>query len=96
MMSYIKGEVKYQVYYNEQNGYGVYKINIEETNEPYFDFESVATITGTFIPLEISGNYIFNGKMVFNQKYGYTFITDTYERILPTSKEGIIEFLSGE
>ena len=96
MMSYIKGEVKYQVYYNEQNGYGVYKINIEETNEPYFDFESVATITGTFIPLEISGNYIFNGKMVFNQKYGYTFITDTYERILPTSKEGIIEFLSGD
>ena len=96
MMSYIKGEVKFQVYYNDQNGYGVYKINIDETNEPYFDFEKVATITGTFIPLEIGGNYIFNGKIVFNQKYGYTFITETYERILPTSKDGIIEFLSGE
>ena len=96
MMSYVKGEVKFQVYYNDKSGYGVYKVNIDETNEPYFDFDKVATITGTFIPLEVGGNYIFNGKIVFNQKYGYTFITETYERILPTSKEGIIEFLSGE
>ena len=66
-MSFIKGEVSYKVYYNDQSSYGVYKVIIEETNEPYFDFQKSTTITGTFPPLEESGTYIFNGKLVFNQ-----------------------------
>ena len=95
-MSYIKGEVTYQIYYNDRTMYGVYKINIEETDESYFDFQKTATITGSFKPLENGVTYLFNGSMVFNQKYGYTFVCDTYERILPTSREGLIEFLSGD
>ena len=95
-MSFIKGEVSYKVYYNDQSSYGVYKVIIEETNEPYFDFQKSTTITGTFPPLEESGTYIFNGKLVFNQKYGYTFVADTVERVLPQSIEGLIDYLSGD
>ena len=72
-MSYIKGEVTYQIYYNDRTMYGVYKINIEETDESYFDFQKTATITGSFKPLENGVTYLFNGSMVFNQKYGYKF-----------------------
>ncbi|MCR5565196.1 MAG: ATP-dependent RecD-like DNA helicase [Gammaproteobacteria bacterium] len=95
-MSFIKGEVSYKVYYNDQSSYGVYKVIIEETNEPYFDFQKSTTITGTFPPLEESGTYIFNGKLVFNQKYGYTFVAETVERVLPQSIEGLIDYLSGD
>lgn len=95
-MSYVKGEVTYQVYYNEKNSYGVYRVEIDETNEPSFDFHKTCTITGFFHGIEEGANYTFNGKMSFNPKYGYSFIVETYERILPTSKEGIIEYLSGD
>lgn len=94
-MSYVKGEVSYQVYFNERNNYGVYRVEISETNEMSFDFKKTASITGYFDQLEIGAMYKFDGKMVFNQKYGYTFVVDKYERILPTSKEGVIEYLSG-
>ncbi|MCR5740949.1 MAG: ATP-dependent RecD-like DNA helicase [Gammaproteobacteria bacterium] len=96
MMSYLEGEVDFKVYYNEKTGYGVYKVLVEDTNEPYFALNKYATITGTFIPLEVNANYKFEGKISFNNKYGYSFVVDRAERILPTSIEGLIEYLSGD
>lgn len=95
-MSYIKGEVSYQVYFNKDNNYGVYKVQFEETNEPLLDFKTTCTISGYFADLEVGTSYTFNGSMKLNTKYGYSFVVETYERILPTSKEGIVSFLSSD
>ena len=95
-MSYIKGEVSHQVYLNVKNNYGVYKVSIEETDEPLLDFKKTATIAGTFFNIDVGSIYKFTGKMSFKERYGYSFIADTAERVLPTSKEGIIEYLSGD
>ena len=95
-MSYVKGEAVFQIFYNQKNNYGVYRIAIDETDEPSFDFQKIATITGYFQSIEIGAVYLFKGSMIFTEKYGYSFVTNSYERVLPTSREGIIEYLSGE
>ena len=95
-MSYIKGEVRFKVFENEANSYGIYKIDIEESDEEALRFYSTCSITGYFYSLEIGSTYIFKGELVESKKYGYTFKCETYERVLPTSRIGLIEFLSGD
>ena len=95
-MSYLKGEVDFKVYYNEKTGYGVYKVVVDETDEEYYEPKKIATIAGTFLPLEIGADYSFEGSLVFNQKYGYSYSVTKAERILPTSKDGLISFISGD
>ncbi len=95
-MSYIKGEVRFKVFENESNSFGIYKIDIEETDEDSLRFYSTCSVTGYFYALEIGSTYIFKGELSESKKYGYTFKCDTYERVLPTSKIGLIEFLSGD
>lgn len=95
-MSYVKGEVTYQIYFNNENNYGVYKVKIEETDEAVLDFHETVTITGYFQTLDVGSIYMFKGSMSFKNKYGHSFSVNTYERVLPTSREGIIEYLSGD
>ena len=38
--------------------------------------------------------YIFNGKYVFHERYGYQFQVSSYERIEPEGKDAVIEFLT--
>ena len=95
-MSYLKGEVRFKVYENEQNSYAIYKVDIEESDEDVFKYYRTCSVTGYFYALEIGTTYKFNGEVIESKKYGYTFKCDTYERVLPTSKIGLIEFLSGD
>lgn len=95
-MSYVKGEVTYRVFFNEMNRYSVYKVDIEDTDENPLKFYKTCTITGYFEGLDIGSTFIFKGKLIESKKYGFTFQADTFERVLPTSREGIIEFLSGD
>jgi len=95
-MSYVKGEVTYKLYQNLTNGYSIYKMKIEETDEEAFKNYETCSVTGYFPNIEIGVIYVFKGSAVLTKKYGYTFQADTSERVLPTSREGIIEYLSGD
>ncbi len=95
-MGYVKGEVKYRLYYDNESLYGIYKVLIDETDEDAFKNYGTISVAGYFNMLEINSTYIFKGKTIISKKYGFTFQSETFERVLPSSKEGLIEFLSGD
>jgi len=95
-MSYVKGEIVYKLYFDNESKYSVYKVKIDETDTTELSFNSTCSITGYFPELEKNGSYEFNGSIIESKKYGYTFSATSAQRILPSSKDGIIEFLSGD
>lgn len=93
-MSYIKGTYIKEIYSNIDNGYIVGVLKIKET-----DLEintSNIYFTGSFYNLRIKSNYTFEGEFVNNPKYGTQFQVNTYELLLPTKEEELIEFLSSD
>ena len=94
-MAYIKGIFIQDIYTNQTNGYTVGLIRVRESsNEEVVN--SVLTFTGTFDELKYRQAYLMNGNFVNHSKYGRQFQVDTYELVLPTDEEEIIEFLSSD
>ena len=94
-MDYIKGKVRNMIFESD-NGYKVGLFKIKETNDDEVkDFlNKTITFTGYFPDLNNDDTYIFNGKLVYNDKYGYQYQVSTYEREEPKGKDAVIEFLS--
>ena len=80
-MDYIKGKVRNMIFESD-NGYKVGLFKIKETNDDEVkDFlNKTITFTGYFPDLNNDDTYIFNGKLVYNDKYGYQYQVSTYER----------------
>lgn len=95
-MSYIKGNYKTSIY--ESNNYVIGLFKIKETNDDnLLDYiNKTITFTGYFDELISDTNYIFNGNLITHPKYGLQYKVLTYEKIKPTDKDGIIEFLSSD
>lgn len=93
-VSYVKGTYIKEIYSNPDNGYIVGVLKVKETdldiakNNIYF--------TGSFYNLRIKSNYTFEGEYKNNPKYGNQFQVNTYELLLPTKEEELIEFLSSD
>ncbi|MGO1580612.1 MAG: SF1B family DNA helicase RecD2 [Peptoniphilaceae bacterium] len=81
----IKGTVDRIIYRNEENGYTVAKINIEDGD---------LTIVGDIIEIKISMEYTFKGDFIFHKKYGEQFKFESVEQIIPSSEKGIVGYLS--
>ena len=93
-MSYIKGTFIKEIYSNPENGYIVGVLKLKET-----DLEintSSLYFTGNFFNLRLRSNYVMNGELIKHQKYGNQFHVATYELVLPTKKEELVEFLSSD
>lgn len=93
----LKGTFKREIFRSD-TGYviGLFKIKeIEKDQELPDNITNTITFTGYFHELTIDDNYSLTGKFVEHDKYGIQFQVESYERILPEEKEGIIEFLSG-
>ncbi|MRX71371.1 ATP-dependent RecD-like DNA helicase [Bacillus lacus] len=91
---YIKGEVKAVFFYNEQNHYSVLRVQVLETTEA--QIEKDVTVTGYFPLFEEEETYTFFGKMTNHPKFGEQFQATHFRKELPTTKEGIIHYLSGD
>ncbi len=94
-MNYIKGKFK-QTIYRSDSGYTVGLFKITETDDPEMEtfVKKTITFTGYFTELIIDENYILYGSLVFHDRYGYQYNTLSYEQIMPTGKEAIVEFLT--
>lgn len=94
-MSYIKGLYIQDIYSNPSNGYIVGLLRIKETdNKEYIN--KVITFTGIFDNLKYKTTYKMTGNFVNHNKYGLQFQVDSYELVLPTDEEEIIDFLSSD
>jgi exodeoxyribonuclease V alpha subunit len=90
--TYIKGRHLVTIFHNEQNLYSVVRIRVEETNAAYDEKEAV--VTGYFPPIYEHETYIFYGKLKEHPKFGLQFHVERFQKDLPQTKDGVINYLS--
>ncbi len=79
------GTVEQVVYYNDENGYAVLHIALDDGSE--------ATATGTFPGIGAGEQVNLTGNWVTHPTYGEQFSTVGFDRSLPSSVNGIAEYL---
>ena len=90
--AYIVGHVT-QVFFQATASF--YKVLLVKVKELNFDWpEKTITVTGNFAEVKEDTLYRFTGCLVKHQKYGKQFQADHYQTELPTSKEGVVKYLS--
>ena len=94
-MAYIKGTFNQDIYKNSSNGYMVGLLKVRDASDQQF-INKVVTFTGIFDELKYKTMYLMNGEFVTHNKYGLQFQVTSYEIVLPTEEEEIIEFLASE
>lgn len=97
METYIKGTFKRSIF-SSNDGYKVGLIKIKETDDQ--DLQDYVgkqfTFTGLFAELNIDEDYLFKGNTVDNEKYGIQYRVNSYEKIMPEDKDGLVIFLSSD
>jgi exodeoxyribonuclease V alpha subunit len=83
----IKGTVKRLVYHNEENGFVIARVNLQEPEQ------KEATVVGKVAAISIGETYQFKGKWNLDSRYGLQFNFDDYKIILPTTLEGVRRYL---
>ena len=93
-MDYIKGKYRKSIFKSNDTSFIVGLFRVEETNSKDIDVPKVITFTGNLPELNTEDKYVFKGEFVSHPKYGYQFNVSEYEKIIPTERESIIEFLT--
>ncbi len=94
-MDYIKGIFR-QTIFKSDKGYIIGLLKILETNveELKIYINKIITFTGYFAELNENDKYVMYGEVVNHPKYGLQFNVTESQRIKPSDKEGIVEYLS--
>lgn len=83
----LRGTVERLVFRNEENGFTVARFVPEGTDD-------IQTIVGRFPQIHVGANLEVKGRWQRNSQYGWQLQVEHYQTIVPTSKEGIIRYLS--
>ena len=96
-MDYIIGHFIKSIYVSDQ-GYVIGLFKVKDTNIERLKSRSGTTVTftGYFYELNENDLYKFYGDYIKNDRYGYQLQVSSYEKIMPTEKEGIVDFLSSD
>ena len=94
-MAYIKGIFIQDIYKNDNNGYMVGLMRVSDSSDKSC-INSVITFTGMFIDLKVKTTYNFDGEFTTHPRYGNQFVVNSYELVLPTDEEELIDFLSSD
>lgn len=96
-MSYIEGEIKQVLFYNDDNNYSVLKLDIIDTDVQEIIYkEPTIIICGFFPHLDKGQRYRFFGELKNHPKYGLQYDASRFERIMDNSREGLIDYLSSD
>lgn len=92
--SFFIGQVQSEIFTSPDSFFKVLIVSVEEAD---FDWhEPEITVTGSFGDLSDDQTYRFEGKIVEHPRYGQQFQATSYHVNRPTSKDGLIDFLSGK
>ncbi len=99
-MNYVEGVITRITYYNEDDHYGVIKIDVESSDITTGLFgealKGILTVTGHF-PRPAKNEIVrFYGEMTVHPTYGEQFSAKRFERAGTTNREGVIEYLSSD
>lgn len=89
---YIRGYIIHEIFYNEENWYGVIRFKIEETTEEYKESEVI--IVGHFPRPHPDELYTFYGTWKHHAKFGVQYMVNRYERETPKTKAGVEKYLA--
>lgn len=94
-MNKITGKIR-KVIYQNNNGFfvGLFRVKEVEEDELKELVNKTITITGSMADINTEDNYMLYGEYVAHERFGNQFKFTNYEKILPTTEDGIIEFLS--
>ncbi|WP_048600422.1 SF1B family DNA helicase RecD2 [Rubeoparvulum massiliense] len=92
-VEYVRGQMIQAVFHNVENLYSVIRFQVEEASSPS---EKNIVVAGYF-PLPHEEEWlIFYGDWQNHPKYGRQFIPQYFERVKPSSREGVIKYLSSD
>lgn len=91
---FILGRPIVSIFHNAQNMYSIVRVKIQETNCIYEEKEMI--VVGYFPPLQPDELYRFTGTLKQHPKYGMQFQIDTFEKEVPATEQGIINYLSSD
>ena len=80
----LKGQITDIIYKNEVNGYTICVVQNEECE---------TTVVGYLPFIEVHDTLVMQGRFVVHQDYGEQFKVDTFEKILPETTDGLINYL---
>ena len=100
----LKGSVKKITYYNQDNGYGVVKVELDEESidslqdqlDDFILYSSMITVVSMFVGLPfIDEIYTFEGEFE-KSKYGLQFKSDKSYKSVNQSENGIVNYLASD
>lgn len=94
MTTFVRGKFLQQFFYNEENGYGVYLLEVIESSEPLD--QSTVTVVGHFLPPQEEDIYRCEGGWRNHPRFGNQFYAQLVTREMPTTKSSVIKYLSSE
>lgn len=90
---FIVGKVAAVFFSSADSFYKVLLVKVTEQNIDWSEDEIV--VTGNFADIQEETTYRFTGKTVTHPKYGVQFQADNYQNETPTTRAGLIAYLSG-
>lgn len=90
----IVGVIERVTFYNAENGYSVLKISPDRRYPKAEARDGTVTVIGNLPELKVGESARFTGIWVEHQEYGRQFKADQAVPMLPTTKDGIINYLS--
>ncbi|MDO4903316.1 MAG: ATP-dependent RecD-like DNA helicase [Limosilactobacillus sp.] len=93
--SFLVGQVQSEIFSSPDSYYKVLAVSIEDSNITDWLMPTI-TVTGTFGELRDDQMYRFEGKIVEHKRYGMQFQCDSYHVVQPSSKDGVVDYLSGK
>lgn len=90
--NYIKGTFRQEIYYNEENGYGVFLLEVIESSEEIDENE--VTVVGNMLRPYQDEVYLCYGEWRTHPKFGRQWHVQRIQKEIPRSREAIIRYLS--
>ncbi|WP_044642269.1 SF1B family DNA helicase RecD2 [Risungbinella massiliensis] len=90
--TFVRGKFIQELFYNEDNGYGVYLLEVEES-VPAVE-QTTVTIVGHFIRPQTEETYLCEGEWRKHPRFGQQFFTHFVKREMPTTTSSVVKYLS--
>ncbi len=94
-MEYIKGNIRTTIFHSE-SGFFVGTFKIKETNDETLQekINKTITVTGIILDPNTEDMYILYGQYLKNERYGYQYAFNQYEKMRPEGIYAVMEFLA--
>lgn len=92
MSSFVKGMVLQEVFFSEDTGYGVYRLEVQEASEKSISDE--VTIVGHFLRPVAGETYSCEGEWREHPRFGKQYVVSKINKELPKTEQAVIKYLS--